>query len=42
MAYCKIQTTEEWLLRAEDFQIVKDLPRKLLFLTALKLTQIEK
>lgn len=42
MVYSKIQATKEWLLRAEDFHIVKDFPRKLPFLLALKLTQIEK
>lgn len=41
MAY-KIQTMKEWLLRAEDFHIVKELPRSLQFLITLKLTQIEK
>lgn len=38
----KIHTMKEWLLRAEDFHTVKELPKRLPFLRALKLTQIEK
>ena len=42
MGHNKIQATKERLLRAEDFYIVNGFTRKLPFLTALKLTQIEK
>lgn len=35
MAYNKIQIRKEWLLKTEDFHIVKELPRRLPFLIAL-------